>query len=82
MPSTVDMQERKVRREEKRAKQRAASITRAEKMHEARLANQSALNLDDHLDIKGEEPAYHIGCSGWFYWHWFGVFYPKDLPRT
>ena len=82
MPSTVAMQERKVRREEKRAKQREASITRAGKMHEARLAVQSALNLDYHLEIKGERPAYHIGCSGWFYWHWFGVFYPKKLPRT
>jgi uncharacterized protein YecE (DUF72 family) len=82
MPSTVEMQERKATREEKRAKQRAASITRAERMHAARLADQSAVHLDDHLDIKGEEPAYHIGCSGWFYWHWFGVFYPKDLPRT
>jgi uncharacterized protein YecE (DUF72 family) len=80
--STVEMQERKVRREEKRAKQRAASIMRAEKMHAARLADQSAVHLDDHLAIKSEEPAYHIGCSGWFYWHWFGVFYPKDLPRT
>ena len=82
MPSTVAMQERKVRREGKRAKQREASITRAGKMHEARLAVQSALNLDYHLEIKGERPAYHIGCSGWFYWHWFDVFYPKDLPRN
>ncbi|MDQ6808408.1 MAG: DUF72 domain-containing protein [Verrucomicrobiota bacterium] len=23
----------------------------------------------------------HIGCSGWFYWHWRGKFYP-DTPRT
>jgi uncharacterized protein YecE (DUF72 family) len=23
---------------------------------------------------------YHIGCSGWFYWHWKGLFYPEDLP--
>jgi uncharacterized protein YecE (DUF72 family) len=22
-----------------------------------------------------------IGCSGWFYWHWRGIFYP-DTPRT
>jgi uncharacterized protein YecE (DUF72 family) len=21
-----------------------------------------------------------IGCSGWFYMHWSGVFYPKDMP--
>ncbi len=23
----------------------------------------------------------HIGCSGWFYWHWRGLFYP-DAQRT
>jgi hypothetical protein len=67
MPATVEMQERKVRREEKRAKQRETSIMRAKKMHEARLADQSALNFNYHLEIKGEQPAYHIGCSGWFY---------------
>src|SRR4051812_21336494 len=22
----------------------------------------------------------HIGCSGWFYWHWKGLFYPAELP--
>lgn len=21
-----------------------------------------------------------VGCSGYFYWHWKGVFYPPDLP--
>lgn len=20
----------------------------------------------------------HVGCSGWFYWHWRGLFYPQD----
>ncbi len=19
----------------------------------------------------------HVGCSGWFYWHWRGIFYPE-----
>ncbi|MDP9291790.1 MAG: DUF72 domain-containing protein [Verrucomicrobiota bacterium] len=23
----------------------------------------------------------HIGCSGWFYWHWRGIFYP-EVERT
>ncbi len=23
----------------------------------------------------------HVGCSGWFYWHWRGIFYP-ETPRT
>ena len=22
----------------------------------------------------------HVGCSGWFYWHWRGIFYPEG-PR-
>ncbi len=24
----------------------------------------------------------HIGCSGWFYWHWRGDFYPSELPTS
>lgn len=23
-----------------------------------------------------------IGCSGWFYSHWWGIFYPRDEPTT
>jgi uncharacterized protein YecE (DUF72 family) len=23
----------------------------------------------------------HIGCSGWVYKHWRGIFYPEDLPQ-
>jgi len=22
----------------------------------------------------------HVGCSGWFYWHWRGKFYPETIP--
>ncbi|SRR5581483_10020506 len=22
----------------------------------------------------------HVGCSGWFYWHWKRLFYPEELP--
>ncbi|MFQ6008359.1 MAG: DUF72 domain-containing protein [Candidatus Zixiibacteriota bacterium] len=25
---------------------------------------------------------YYIGCSGWFYWHWKGKFYPEDIPQS
>lgn len=25
-------------------------------------------------------PSIRIGCSGWFYWHWRGRFYPETLP--
>ena len=67
MPSTIDVRERKVRREERRVKQRAASISRAEKMHEARLANPFALNSDRHLKIKGEECDRHQARHGFFF---------------
>ncbi|HTB85657.1 MAG TPA: DUF72 domain-containing protein [Candidatus Sulfotelmatobacter sp.] len=23
---------------------------------------------------------FNVGCSGWFYWHWRGEFYPSSLP--
>jgi uncharacterized protein YecE (DUF72 family) len=25
-------------------------------------------------------PVINVGCSGWFYWHWRGAFYPQDMP--
>jgi uncharacterized protein YecE (DUF72 family) len=28
----------------------------------------------------GAAPAIHVGCSGWFYWHWKTLFYPRELP--
>ena len=24
----------------------------------------------------------YVGCSGWYYWHWGGAFYPDEIPRT
>ena len=24
----------------------------------------------------------YLGCSGWFYWHWKGKFYPNELPQS
>jgi uncharacterized protein YecE (DUF72 family) len=76
----ISKEERRERREAKRAKQRAASLIRAQKMREARLASEPEKNSDSLQ--KNSEALYHIGCSGWFYWHWFGTFYPKDLPRN
>ena len=26
--------------------------------------------------------AYFVGCSGWFYWHWKGRFYPPDITTS
>ncbi len=71
----LTLEERRQRREERRAKQRLANVGRAEKMHAARLA----------AGTKEEPPpavprGFYVGCSGWFYWHWKGIFYPLTLP--
>lgn len=73
--------ERRARREARRAAQRAANVGRAAKMHEARLAWERA----PQLRPAGDEAAIgarHIGCSGWYYRHWQGGFYPADLSRA
>ena len=57
-------EERKARREERRAKQRAANVGRAAKTHAARVAAEGeslfAAEKDESL------PAVNVGCSGWF----------------
>jgi uncharacterized protein YecE (DUF72 family) len=70
---------RRLAKEAKREKQRIASFDRAKAMHLARLEHgeqprATAPTVDS--------PKYHVGCSGWFYWHWRGEFYPEELPRT
>lgn len=66
-----------MRRAERRQKQREANVDRAAKMHQARLATPqtSKTMLEDRLAGR-----IHIGCSGWYYWHWRGKFYPTDVP--
>jgi uncharacterized protein YecE (DUF72 family) len=44
-------------------------------MHAARLASEFAPKPRNE-----ELPVHNVGCSGWFYWHWRGAFYPQDLP--
>ncbi len=75
----------KILRAEKREKQRKLNIVRAEKMHQLRTSDK----LDDEiknlqssllpLNIKSKNPKINIGCSGWFYWDWKGLFYPEEL---
>jgi len=69
--------ERKSKKAERRAKQRALNPLRAEKMHTARLAAPMvpAARNDDL-------PTLNIGCSGWFYWDWKGAFYPQQMPTS
>ncbi len=49
-------------------------------MHAARLASKNGEELF-MLRPKAESlPQINVGCSGWFYWHWRGGFYPEDMP--
>ena len=83
---------RRARREARREKQRAENVVRAQKMHVARVGyeKESALPKLSRQSLSGLQrwvPAsrrddVHVGCSGWYYWHWGGSFYPEALPRT
>ena len=69
-------EDRRARRELRREKQRKANVDRAAKMHKARIIG----NLDALPDPARGAPRVNIGCSGWFYWHWRGRFYPEGMP--
>ncbi len=73
--------ERRARREERRARQREANVGRARKMHEARLAHVHVQEATVSPPTKNGMQ-FHVGCSGWFYWHWRESFYPKGLPSS
>jgi uncharacterized protein YecE (DUF72 family) len=69
-------EERRARREARRAKQRQANVGRAEQMHAARLAYESANPFSGEPEGPLTEQRFFVGCSGWFYWHWRDCFYP------
>lgn len=70
---------RRAKREMKRQKQRDANAGRAQKMHRARIEASDKTNRS----MKAKPPAkLQIGCSGWFYWDWRGVFYPHTLKTS
>lgn len=73
--ATLSPEERRARKMERRAKQRLANEGRALKMRAARVAA-------DVPPSAGSEtlPVFNVGCSGWFYWHWRGAFYPQAMP--
>ena len=72
-------EERRARRAERRARQRERNASRAEAMHRARVAFEAA----DRPVAGDHARAHNVGCSGWFYWHWRGSFYPADSrPET
>ena len=77
----LSKEDRRLRRAARRDKQRQANLARARKMHIARLEKEKAPGTDvPSSERKGGQ--IHVGCSGWFYWHWRGRFYPKDLATT
>ena len=79
--------ERRARREARRLRQRAVNVERAQAMHAARLAFERAAAQSVGPAVRGAPlgtppTGPHVGCSGWFYWHWRGDFYPPELPTT
>lgn len=71
-------EERRAKKAERRIKERAMTVLRAEKMHRIRLAAEQA-----GIPRAGSHPpALNIGCSGWFYWHLKGSFYPTQMPTS
>jgi uncharacterized protein YecE (DUF72 family) len=70
--------QRRARREARRAAQRLQNVDRAKRMHAARLA--FVAHPAGRLRVPPPRDRIHVGCSGWYYWHWKGCFYPPDLP--
>lgn len=74
--------ERRAKREARRAEQRRQNIGRAAKMHAARLAAEQADEFPSPSAGDSSLPRVNVGCSGWFYWHWRGAFYPAEIPTS
>ena len=77
---TLTKEERRLRRAARREKQRQANVGRARKMHLARIENEKNAAASQSATPDANTPRLFVGCSGWFYWHWRGDFYPEDLP--
>ncbi len=69
-------QDRRALKAAKRVKQRENSALRAGKMHKARLLAEAS----GYEPAISSPPPLNIGCSGWFYWHLKGAFYPSQMP--
>lgn len=69
-------EERRVRRELRRQQQRDANAGRAATMHTARITGSVNVLPGGASGVS----TFNIGCSGWFYWHWRGDFYPVEMP--
>jgi len=78
-PTVLSAEERKARRAERRLKQRANNLLRAKKMHQARAEYTKRQDQASPGSLKDTS---FVGCSGWYYWRWKGLFYPEDLNRN
>jgi uncharacterized protein YecE (DUF72 family) len=72
----LTLEEWRERRRLRREKQREDNVRRAAKMHQARLS----MEADGFSRACALAPSLNVGCSGWFYWKWRGLFYPADMP--
>lgn len=61
--------ERKAKREARREKERQENGVRAIKMHAARIKDNGEL-----FEVPMLMQRYYIGCYGWFYLNWGGIF--------
>jgi hypothetical protein len=75
LTTTPDLRSRKAA---KRLKQRESSVLRAAKMHRAR----ELAEVGGPMPAVSSPPGLNIGCSGWFYWHLKGSFYPSQMPTS
>ena len=73
--------ERRLRREERRAKQRVENVQRAHKMHAERISGKHSHQVR-FTSSYASQRRFHIGCSGWYYWHWRDSFYPAGTPSS
>lgn len=76
MAGTLTIDERRANKAARRIKQREITVLRASKMHKARLKAEAS----GMAPQVSKPPALNIGCSGWFYWHLRGSFYPTQMP--
>jgi len=88
MPPKASASDRKIsrtewlaKREARRTEQRRQNAGRAAKMHASRLAAEREIKPITQITWPGL-PRINVGCSGWFYWHWRGKFYPNNLPTN
>jgi len=65
------------KREARREKQRRGNVGRARKMHQTRMAHEESPPQSKISEGAHPKQRYYVGCSGWFYWHWRGIFYPE-----